>query len=1127
LPDNASAITPLGSGTPLAAPVRPGRDELLPGPIRGELLGTDQLAETVRSVARQQRLSAPGALAVVGIGASAGGLKALQAFFGAVREDSGMAYVVIMHLDPERESRIATLLQDRTPVPVTQVTGTTVVEANQVYIIPPGQDLTMQNASIRLQERGDGPQHSPVDLFFRTLAEAVGPDAIGVVLSGTGSDGAAGIRHIKECGGITVAQSPEEAEYDGMPASAIATRQIDLVLPSAGIPSELLRLRRPPSPLPLGTPPGDTEAQLAPIFALLRAKTGHDFSLYKRSTVLRRLERRLRFNGAATLEDYLPVLRASETEVRALLRDLLISVSSFFRDPDAFAALAEAIPALFEAKGPEDAVRVWVVGCATGEEAYSIGILLHEHAATLADPPKIQIFATDIDEKGYAWGREAFYPASAVAEIPPERLRRHFTQEASGYRIKKPLREGVLFAVHNVLQDPPFSRLDLISCRNLLIYLQPEAQERAIDTFHYALRSQGLLFLGSAESAGESGRFVPVAATQRVYRRDAAQNRVLPRLSAADPPPLPGVPPADSVDGRRPHRFGYGALHLRMLERYTAASLVVDEQLEVVHLAGRAGEYLHLGEGEPSHNLMDLVRGELRMELRTALYQAFAKGLPTTRRVRLDGDDGAWVSLGVHPGAKDESAGRFALVVFGEEGQPESDPAAAPEAPDDAVHRWSVAQLEVELRRTREQLETISTAHDQTVEDLQSANQELRSINEEQKAAAEELETSREEIQSINEELTTINQEHQSTIEELKRTNADLQNLIECTEIATIFLDRALRIRRFTPAAAGLFNFVATDQGRLLAHITHRLDYAGLVADAQGVLTSQDRIEREVSTDLDEWYIVRINPYRSTDGEIDGAVITFFDNTARKHVEEELREAKVVAESATLVKGSFLATMSHEFRTPLTAMLGYAEILELGGPLTEGQVEQIERIKTCGWHLAAMINEILTFAKLDEGRETVRYEKADARMIAREAKVLVAPAAEAKDLVLTLTLPAEAVELDTDADKARQILVNLCGNAIKYTEHGEVRLEVRSEEERVVFEVRDTGVGISAEDQLHIFERFWQVDRATTRAFGGMGIGLAAAREFSRLLGGDVEVQSEVGQGSTFRVWLPRQRAQP
>jgi two-component system, chemotaxis family, CheB/CheR fusion protein len=1074
---------------------------------------------------RVQEARSRGALAVVGIGASAGGLRALQEFFGMVPADSGMAYVVITHLDPHRESRLDALLQDRTPVPVTQVTGTTTVEANHIYLIPPGQDLRMENAAIHMQERSDDRQHSPIDLFFRTLAAAFGPDAVGVVLSGTGRDGAAGIRHIKEGGGITVAQSPEEAEYDGMPASAIATGQIDRVLPAAGIPLELIRLRRPPSPLPLDTLPEDTEVQLAEIFALLRVRTGHDFSLYKRSTVLRRLERRLRLGGAATLEDYLPVLRAGEAEVRALLRDLLISVSSFFRDPEAFAALAEAIPALFEGKGPRDAVRVWVVGCATGEEAYSIGILLHEHAATLADPPKIQIFATDIDEKGYAWGREALYPSSVAAEIPPERLRRHFTPESGGYRITRPLREGVLFAVHNVLQDPPFSRLDLISCRNLLIYLQPEAQERAIGTFHYALRPQGLLFLGSAESAGDRGRFVPVAATHRVYRRDDTQNRALPRLSAADPPPLPAGPPARPADGHRPHRFAYGALHLRMLERYASASLVVNERMEVVHLSGRAGGYLHMGGGEPSHNLMDLVGGELRTEIRSALDEAFEKRLPTTRRLRLDGDDGAWVDLRVHPGTEDDGEDRFALVVFDEQALAEPARADAPGTPAGPAGRRTVTEREDELRRTREQLVSISSARHRTVENLEYANQELLSINEEQKAAAQELETSREEIQSINEELITINQEHQSTIEELKRTNTDLQNLIESTGIGTVFLDRSLRIRRFTPAAGALFNFVATDRGRPLAHITHRLDYPGLVADAQNVLTSQDLIEREASSEPGEWYIVRINPYRSAEGEIDGVVLTFFDNTVQKRAREELREAKAIAESASLVKGSFLATMSHEFRTPLNAMLGYSQLLDLDGPLTTGQLEKLERIQVCGRQIGSMIEEILTFAKLDEGRETARFERIDARAIAREAIVVVEPAAKAKDLALVLTVPDQAVELDTDADKVCRILVNLCGNAIKYTERGEVRIEVRAEEERVVFEVRDTGIGITQVDQPHVFERFWRSDNATTRSSGGMGIGLAAAREFARLMGGDIHVQSDLGRGSTFHVQLPRRQA--
>jgi two-component system CheB/CheR fusion protein len=1060
-----------------------------------------------------------GPLAVVGIGASAGGLKALRLFFDAVPADSGMAWVVIMHLDPERQSRIAALLQDRTALPVTEVTRAVELRADHVYLISPGLDLAVEGQGIRVSGRGAGP-HTPVDLFFRTLAEAYGADAVGVVLSGTGSDGTAGVLALREHGGLTLAQEPAEAEYDGMPASAIATGRVDLVLPAGRIPAELVRLRQATSALSAAAPAADTEALLAQVFATLRARTGHDFSLYKRSTLLRRLDRRLRFNRVATLEEYLPVLRSREEEPAALMRDLLISVSGFFRDAAAFAALGDALPALFAGKGPGDVVRVWVVGCATGEEAYSIGILLREHAATLESPPQVQMFATDVDEEGYAWGREALYPPAAVAEIAPERLRRCFTQEPGGFRVARALREGVLFAVHDVLRDPPFSRLDLISCRNLLIYLQPEAQAQVLETFHYALQPGGLLFLGASESAGEGGLFAPAAAGgARLYRRNAAPRRVPPQLSAGDPPPRP-EPRAFGAGGAGNGAFAFGPLHLRLLEEYAPPSLVVNDRLEVVHLSSGAGRWLHLGEGEPTHDLVALTRGDLRMELRAALYQAFEKGLPTTRLVA-GGDGGGPVRLRVQAPPGGDGAERFALVVLEE--APAPGPPGEAGAPGEAD---AVAGLERELRHAREQLEQASAARDRTVEELQAANQELRSINEEQHAAGEELETSREEIQSVNEELTTTNQEHQTTIEALKRTNADLQNLIESTEIGTIFLDREMRVRRFTPAAEAIFNFAAGDEGRPLAHITHRLQYPQLLDDARGVLASLERVEREVAGDRGEWFIVRISPYRSPDGGADGAVVTCFDVTAQKRVEEELREAKLAAESADLAKGTFLATISHEFRTPLNGMLGYADILHLDGPLNEAQLRKLARIKAGGWHLAAMIDEILAFALRDEGREQVRAERLDARDVAREACELVEPAADAKGLAFVLDLPGHAVALVTDRAKARQVLVNLCGNAVKYTEHGEVRLGVREEEEHVVFEVRDTGIGIAPENQARIFDRFWQVESASTRAFGGMGIGLAAAREFSRLLGGEVEVESEPGRGSTFRVGLPRTRGE-
>jgi two-component system, chemotaxis family, CheB/CheR fusion protein len=560
---------------------------------------------------------------------------------------------------------------------------------------------------------------------------------------------------------------------------------------------------------------------------------------------------------------------------------------------------------------------------------------------------------------------------------------------------------------------------------------------------------------------------------------------------------------------------------VRMLEQYAPPSVIVDRQLTVVHSSAAAGRFLRLGEGEPTHNILSLAPTELRGVLRTALHHVFDDGEPRTRRVRLSGDGSAeMLNVQVRPWVDGGAAIGFALIVFEVE-RGAGDAVATQAERETAAADPAVVLVEEELQRTRDLLESTSIAHDRAVEELQTVNEELQSINEEQKAAAEELETGREEIEAINEELTTINQEHQGTIEELKRTNADLQNLIQSTEIGTIFLDRAMRIRRFTPAMIGIFNFVAGDQGRPLGHITHRLDYAGLLDDVAGVLESMQRVEREIVTEDGEWYIVRISPYRSFDGTSDGAVVTFIDNTAQHRAAQELRDARVIAETANLAKGTFLSTLSHEFRTPLNAILGYADLLPLDGALNTAQEWKLERIRVGSWHLAAMIDEILSFAKLDGGHEQVRAEPVDACVIATEAGALMEPAARAKGLAFVLDLPDAAVPLVTDPAKVRQILMNLCGNATKYTEAGEVRLHLRAVNGRVLFGVSDTGVGIATEYLDRIFERFWQVDGASTRAAGGLGIGLAAAREYARLLRGDVEVRSVVGRGTTFTLWLP------
>ncbi|CAN5252327.1 hypothetical protein BH20GEM2_BH20GEM2_06540 [soil metagenome] len=944
-------------------------------------------------------------LTVVGLGASAGGLQALQQFFAAVPADSGMAYVVIVHLDPDRESQMAHLLQNRAAIPVAQVAETVRVEPGRAYIIPPGHYLEIADDHIRLSPRGgERGKHAPIDFFFCTLADAYGADSVGIVLSGTGSDGTSGLRRIKEAGGITIAQDPDDAEYDSMPRSAIATGQVDLVLPAAEIPAELLRVKRNAPRLPAAAageeqaPPaaGDDATPLRQILVRLRGRTGHDFSGYKRSTVLRRLDRRLRFNGVDTLEAYVELLRRDPEETDALFQDLLISVSNFFRDPEAFAVLeSDVVPKLFEGKAPRDAVRVWVPGCATGEEVYSLAMLLCERAATLAEPPRLQLFATDLDETACARARAVLYPETIAEDVSPERLRRFFDRGNGGYRVKKTLRENVLFAPHDVLKDPPFSRLDMVSCRNLLIYLDAEAQERVLESFHYGLGEGGFLFLGTSESVGDSKLFNAADRKQRIYRRSAGAHRVIPRLSAPDlrgRTAQAGLPPGEED---RPRGFSYGALHLRMLEAYAPPSLIVDQQGEVVHLSPRAGEYLRLGGGEPSWKLTELVPGDLGMALRSALYDALNKGEPITRRVPAEvAHRPRSVELHVRPLEGDgKPGGGFALIVFGEPAQTE---AAMPAAPLEPGEGAAVAEVEAELRRLREQLRSTVQERDATVEELQATNEELQSINEEQKATTEELETGREELQSINEELSTINQEHRGTIEELKQVNADLHNLMEATQIGCLFLDRNLGVRRFTSALTEIFDVPAADPGRPLAHIVSRLNYPDLLGDAERVLASLETSERQVRSDTGDWYDIRIHPYRSDENRSDGVVATFYDITERKRLEEELRDAQAEAEEANRVKSVFLATLSHELRTPLNGMLGYADLLLLEEQLDAAQVRKVERIKAGVWHLSTMIEEILSFARLDAGYSDIAFERLDAREIARAAADICNPAAAGK-----------------------------------------------------------------------------------------------------------------------------------
>lgn len=845
---------------------------------------------------------------VVGIGASAGGIKALSDFFANVPRDSGMAYVVILHLSAQHESNLPALIQTKTSMPVSQVTESVEVEPNHVYVIPPSKYLVMMDGMIRLAEpeRPKG-AHTSIDLFFRTMAKAYGKDAIAIVLSGTGADGTLGLGQIKEEGGFVIAQDPAEAEYDDMPRSAINTSRVDLILPVAEMPARLVALRDGAERLQL-LERGEEEAgftdqddpALRELLTILRVGTGNDFSHYKRPTLMRRIRRRMQVHELIDLSAYVAFVREHPDEVAALMRDLLITVTNFFRDHEAFEALGKGVvPALFAGKGSADQVRVWSAGCAGGEEAYSLAMILAEYVEGITDRPTIQIFATDIDERTIAEGRECVYPRTIDLDVSPERLRKFFIKEDSHYRIKKALRETVLFATHNITRDPPFSRLDLISCRNLLIYLNREMQERVLEVFHFALRPGGYLFLGSSESADATpGQFVVIDKKNRIYQRSSRVSVVRTAsglLAAKWPIKIPDTSTAAEL--RSP-----GQLHEEVVERLAPPSVLIDDDYNIIHTSAHAGRYMQVSGGEPSHNLLRLAHPDLRLDLRSALLELKMRetdGVIESRRlsIKLDGQTRS-VTMTVRsvPPSLRPDSGSF-LVTFDE--TTDVMPIGAPQAESKSGGSEVAGRLERELQRTKDQLRVTIEQYETSTEELRASNEELQAINEELRSATEELETSKEELQSVNEELTTVNQEYKEKIDEVGRANSDLQNLMASTDIGIVFLDRGLQIKRYTPPIQQLFNITSTDVGRPLQHFTHNLEYDSIVQDADDSLRTLRSIEREVRSTEGRWYLARVRPYRTMEDRIDGVVFTFVDITERKASEEQLREQAATLQEQT------------------------------------------------------------------------------------------------------------------------------------------------------------------------------------------------------------------------------------
>ena len=874
---------------------------------------------------------------------------------------------------------------------------------------------------------------------------------------------------------------------------------------------------------------------LRALLGVVRMQTGHDFSRYKPPTLLRCIGRRMQATEMPDLDSYLGLLSTRADEVQALLPELLIGVTTFFRDPVAWAVLQVVIPALFAAKEPDDQVRAWVPGCATGEEAYTIALLLVEHAATLEQPPSIQVFATDIDAEALAVARRGHYPATIAADLTPARLQRFFLRESDGYRVRPELRERVIFAPHNVLRDPPFARLDLVSCRNLLIYLTPEAQARVLGLFHFSLRADGYLLLGSAE-AGDS-----VAELFMVVDRQAQlfQRRDLPHLV---PPPLPDVPlrvpaPPPAVSRAAPEGTvtSFAELHHQALIEHAPPSVLVNAAGEIVHLGQGVGRYFQFDEGAPSHILLHLAHPDLQAVLRTALFQARQTGsVATARRVPTRLAEGArLVDVVVVPLAGPAWAAGCSMVLFTDVGAAEEvgTPAVPAGAAADAGDP-RVRALEAQLERTAEQLRMMVEQYEVMVEEHRVAAEELQASNEEARAAAEELETSKEELQSANEELQTLNAELRHKVVEVSQAHDDLQNLIVSTQIATLFLDRQLRIKRFTPSTEQIFNLLPTDLNRPLQHITHTLRDHRLVADAQQVLATLHPVSREVQSTTGCWYILRLLPYRTEDDRIEGVVLTFVDITERKQAEaererllQEAEQARREAEQALEVRTQFLTIASHELRTPLTPLLGYTGMLQqsLAQAGDARQRKLAETIERQVLRLNTLIGTLLDVSRLQRGQFTLERRPLDLAVLTAQVvddfRLTLSP--DGAGHRITLVAPEAPVPVLADAHRLEEVLHNLLGNAVKYSpKGGAVRVQVARQDGEAVLEVADEGIGIPAEAQAHLFEPFYRAGNVGLTA-SGFGLGLYIVHEIVERHGGRVEVESAEGRGTVFRVVLP------
>ena len=1059
---------------------------------------------------------------IIGVGSSAGGLEACQKLLDAMQDAATCALVVVQHLEPHHDSLMADLLADHTTLHVVEAAEGMLIEIGHLYVIPPGSYLTVRHGALHLNK----PQASQgtrlaFDVFLHSLADEYGPRAVAVVLSGTGTDGSAGLETIKAQGGWTLAQDPAEAKFDGMPESAIATGRVDLVLPVEQIGEALAKRVRSAGSIGTAerTSNSVTEDGLRSVLAIIEARTGRDFSAYKPGTLSRRIERRIGVAGleAPSIESYIERLNNDGDELESLVDDLLIHVTRFFRDSEVFDHLASSVlPALISTHPVGQPIRIWVAGCSTGEEVYSLVMLLLEALTATKHPAKLQVFATDIDQKAITIARNGHYPADIADVVSQPRLDSFFSREDNGYRVTAELRDTIVFSVHDILVDPPFSRIDFVSCRNLLIYLGADAQEKALAVFRFALKPGGLLLLGSAESVGGSDDQFSVISKPAHLFRYTGRGKSRGGLPIGDVEALRIPPRPASERAARPPTSLSALCERLVVDAFAPAAALINARHEVLYTLGPVDRYLRIVPGYPNADLMAMLPDDVRMKLRSALL-VFGENRTPTRVVggRLATAQGGRrfdIDIRTLPAEGEE----FTLVSFVEG----SDEAMSERPVGTAlpVDQSRIGELERELDSARTELSEALRNIERSAEEQKAINEEALSVNEEYQSANEELLTSQEELQSLNEELIALNGQLQETLERQRTTSDDLQNVLYSTDAATIFLDTKLDIRFFTPATRSLFSIIATDVGRPLADLRSLAMDSTLSTDAARVLETLTPVAREIEVENGLWFLRRILPYRTQTNGVEGVVITFADVTATRHAADELRAAKALAERANTAKSRFLAAASHDLRQPLQTLSLVHGLLtpKVSGEHAETLMARFDDALTS---MSDMLNTLLDINQIEAG--TVRVERKVFPVAELLDRLFSELTIQAKAKGLTFRYVPSSLWVESDPRLLEQMVRNLLMNALKYTKKGAVLLGCRRRGDWLTIDVCDTGIGIPPSELETIFEEYHQVDNVARQHGLGLGLGLSIVQQVGALLEHPVRVRSKLGIGSLFSIKVP------